>query len=323
MKVSFRISAVLVALMIVLTPFNTRAQGLAEDATILFMKANVLYESQRYDEAVRMYNRILNSDKNFVNAYVMRAKSKYALAAYRGTKDDLMSYIERAGITKEVVHLMMNAEQQLNNLTAAYNYAKVAIEMDPYSPELYRTAGEIAIADGMKNEACEHFAIGSSLGDKRSSDAFAKHCGSYMIKPTTTATASTETKDGEVLSSQTTKEEDIPAVEVVKKETVNRDAKQEINIDESLDIVITNGLGERKVEDQPDIFMISSDSGKITVDICVNNEGKVTEAKINRAESTLDSSSLRSLAMRKARGFMFMPSLSAEQCGTMVFMIKA
>ena len=44
---------------------------LEENSIVLFAKANVLLESGRYDEAVRMYNRILSSDENHTNACLL------------------------------------------------------------------------------------------------------------------------------------------------------------------------------------------------------------------------------------------------------------
>ena len=96
-------------------------------------------------------------------------------------------------------------------------------------------------------------------------------------------------------------------------------AIQEIEIDEGLTLEITNGLGSRKVESQPNIFLLSGDSGVVVIDLCVNSSGKVTMAEFNTDKSTIFRSSLTSLALRKAREFVFMASLNPEQCGSMVY----
>ncbi|MHA2504647.1 MAG: hypothetical protein ACXAE3_17470, partial [Candidatus Kariarchaeaceae archaeon] len=94
---------------------------------------------------------------------------------------------------------------------------------------------------------------------------------------------------------------------------------QVIEIDEGLSLEMTNGLGDRKVEFQPNIFLLSADSGLVVIDLCVNSSGKVTSAEFNTERSTIFRSSLTSLALRKAREFVFMASLNLEQCGTMIY----
>ncbi len=321
--------------------FSLSAQGIDEDKTVLYMKANVLMESERYDEAVRMYNRILKEDDQYSQAYVMRAKAKYNLGAYKGTKMDIMKYIEQAGVNKEIIRIMADTEYKLNNLKAAKNYIETAIELDPFDGDLYYLSGMIAVDDGRKNDACEHFAIGSSLDHPKCSSKFNSECYGYMVKsrggtkppaappaaePEEVASAvdSIETPDlEEVNDIELPEKPKAPEIEVVKEDKVDLNAVQEHKIDEELSVIITNGLGERNIEELPNIFILSSEDGVVAIDLCIDSEGKVFDAQINREKSTIYRSSLTSLAIRKAKEFIFMPSLSAEQCGTLIYKISA
>lgn len=325
-----RIKTVLLLCFFLLTTFMTYSQDIDNDNMVLFMKANVLYESGRYDEAVRMYNRILSADDNYVNAYLMRAKTKYALAAYKGTKMDIMQYIERAGVNKNVLIIMAETEYKLRNLAAAGNYVQSLIEMDPFEGEYYYMSGMIALDDNLKNEACEHFAVASSLGHEQSAQMFNISCSGYSVRKKKDIVED----EGEVASAVDSVvtaetldipplERELPDIEVVNESPVDLTAVQEIRIDDKLNLVITNGLGERYVESKPNIFMISSETGHVTIDICINNEGRVVEAEFNRDRSSIALPSMTSLAIRKAREFIFMPSLKASQCGSMIFNIKA
>jgi len=100
------------------------------------------------------------------------------------------------------------------------------------------------------------------------------------------------------------------------------DAIQEVVIDEDLSVIIGNGLGKRKLDSNPDIFMLSNESGKVVIDICVNNQGKVTSAELNKAQSDILKPGLTSLAIRKSKEFQFFTSFRDEQCGFLIYMIK-
>ena len=100
-------------------------------------------------------------------------------------------------------------------------------------------------------------------------------------------------------------------------------ASQDIVIDESITISINNGLGGRKLNSKPNIFMLSDQDGVVVIDICVDASGRVVEAEFNRDASTIFRSSLTSLSLRKTKQFTFLPSKRKEQCGSLVYRIKA
>ena len=77
---------------------------------------------------------------------------------------------------------MAETEYKMNNLKAAKNYIGTALELDPFDGELYYLSGSIALDDGRKNDACEHFAIGSSLNHAKCSQKFNSECYGYLIR---------------------------------------------------------------------------------------------------------------------------------------------
>jgi len=358
--------------------FGTTAQSLDEDPNVVFMKAQVLFDSERYDEAVVMYNQLLAKDKNFARAYMMRAKSKYFLGAPKGTKKDIMEYIVREGVTKEVVKLMSATELELGNLIAAQNYVNTALEMDPYDAEQNKIAGHVLFILKDKTAACEYWETAANLGDLEASSLMKDKCA-VIIQMREMQNKEKKAKDLEDTTNESDQEKvvvennesaepaensnesDAPEViDIVKKEIpakdrtilvpnpkvqdankeseeilVNKsekskpqfeepdmDAIQEIDIDEELSVVIGNGLGKRKVEDHPDIFMLSTQEGKVVINICVDGTGKVTSAKIDKKKTTLFKTSLTSLALRKSKEFQFYPSFRDQQCGFLIYMIS-
>ncbi len=326
------------------------AQDLENDATVLFMKANVLYQASRYDEAVRMYNRILREDDSFLNAYVMRARAKYDLGAYRGTKQDIMEYIERAGVTKEVVRIMIDTEYRLNNLTAAKNYLRTAIELDRFDADLHYQSAIIAKEEGRRNDACESLSKAISLDHPKASEMFGEDCYDYVEQaPSRRSSQETGDSDGDVIAdngrNRDRKEErrrvpieednrdiftedeptstQVPEEQSQTEQSVDLTSVQEHRVDDNLTLQIGNGLGDRDLEHQPNIFILSTEDGDVVIDVCVDAQGKVVESSFNREESTIFRSSLTSLALRKSREFRFSNANRSEQCGKIVYKIKA
>ncbi len=317
------------------------AQSLEDNVNVVFMKAQVLYDTDRYDEAIRMYNQIINDNEDFAPAYLMRAKAKYELGAYKGTKEDVMEFIFLNGVTKEVIKLMGQTEQQLGNDKAAMNYLNTAIELDPYDAELYLIKGYIFFTQKDKSEACELWEQSAKLGDRRAEALLEEHCALILEmkemraqekEKEEMAKAESEKESTDDLSednsdSKNNAEEDlvVDEKEVDKPviiEAPDRDAIQEVEIDEELSVIIGNGLGERKLDNSPDLLIISDRAGKVVIDVCVDEQGKVMDASINKSLTTLFKTSLTSLALRKSKEFKFYPSFREEQCGYLIYAIK-
>lgn len=357
----------LLALMISSLSQMSYAQ-LEENNMVLFAKANVLMESGRYDEAVRMYNTILKADENHMNALYMRAKAKYELGAFKGTKIDMMKYIEAVGVDKRVLDIMAPTELQLGNLEAAANYANSKLEMDPFDDAMFITAGDIAIEMSDRNNACEHYSIAANLGSSKAKRRISEHCDGYTARKRANTSLEEEkevltaeedkvmideqpdpglekNEDGVVSledivaeaesdpniqvetpttqSERTTFEPEPTEPEPTPEDDIDPNASQSIEIDDMLSISVADGLGDRPVASKPNIFMLSDQDGVVVIDLCVDERGRVTEAVFNRNLSTIYRSSLTSLALRKAKEFVFESKNIDEQCGRLTYHIKS
>ncbi len=342
------------------------SQSLQDDITIVYMKGNVLYDQGRYDEAIRFYNRVLKEDPAHANALYMRAKTKYELGAYKGTKIDALKHIETNGVTKNLIKLMAQTEIKLDHIPAAANYVFTALELDPYDGSMHFLNGQIALEYGNKNEACESYARASILGFSKATREVNKLCGgisdwidipkdveestnhevleevetqksdtSDTHRPPsndtmwTPASIQLPTHQDTVLLDESTdnhKSDETPHNSDTEPNNIPQedlDASQELIIDENLTLVFTNGIGKRKIDRKPNIFLLSNQDGLVVIDICISRTGKVTEAEFNRKSSTLFRTSLTSLALRKIKEFEFMPSLRDEQCGTVIYKIRS
>lgn len=319
-------------------------QSLEDDVNVMFMKAKVLYDAERFDEAVRMYSQILSDNEDFAPAYLMRAKSKFELGAFKGTKQDIIEFITLHGVTKEVIKLMAQTEQQLGNQKAAMNYVTTAIELDPYDSELYLVKGYIHFIQKDKSEACELWSRSAKLGDRRAQALLEEHCAIIMemkeMREKEKQTKRTEEREKEPEVEKEKETDDMVVDETEISEDVDKvpnepkiqkpvlfekpdlDAIQEVEIDEELSVVIGNGLGERKLDSNPDMFIVSDREGKVVINICVDEQGKVVDSSINKKLTTLFKTSLTSLALRKSKEFKFYPSFRDEQCGYLIYVIK-
>jgi len=353
---------VLLSVFIFLSLSQIGQAQLEENSIVLFAKANVLLESGRYDEAVRMYNRILSADENHTNALFGRAQAKFELGAFKGTKNDIMEYIEKIGVDKRVLDIMANTELQLGNLVAAKNYANSALEMDPFDKDMFIIAGDIYLDLSERNDACEHYSLAANLGSSKAKRRINEYCDGFTARKRNNTSLADEEEDnmvkieeeemmeekeGEaqkdddgivsledivreaendptILPPPTTQTQEEPNFKTTPQEdNIDINASQTLEIDDLLSITIEDGLGDRGVESQPNIFMLSDQDGQVVIDLCVDDRGRVTEATFNRGLSTIYRSSLTSLALRKAKEFVFNSRSIDEQCGRLIYHIKA
>ena len=313
------------------------------------MKANVLFDSDRYDEAVRLYNRILKDDPSFSRALFMRGKAKFALGAFKGTKMDILEYIDQRGINEEIVEVMANTEIKLGNDKNALSYFELLTLISPYEGKNFAAAAQLAFGQNDRNKACEYWIKAAKLGDAQGAKYASMRCDynesihlpSKSEQPESKVEAVEDkiqydpsriqvvTNDSVIVEEEIdivadTNQEESDFIDVSVKTTtphVDMEASQEIEIDEELTLVLNSGLGKRQVDNLPNILMLSDKSGKVTIDLCVDGSGKVKSADLNNKLTTIFRSSLSSLAIRKAKEIVFMPSLVDEQCGLLVFNI--
>ena len=318
-----------------MNPIST--QSLEEDNNVLFLKANILYQTSRYDEAIRLYNRILNDQPTFSGALLMRGKSKFALGAFKGTKKDILGYIDQRGISDEIIEIMAETELKLENLANALSYFEILLHLKPFEGKYFAKAGDLALENGNRNKACQYWIKGAKLGDASAAKQASLRCAyDHTIHLPPKRSEETASQDDVLLNDEVMSEDGKfeeadktgevgETGEVSEREETGRTAHvdmnviQEIKIDKELTLKITAGLGERKIEDYPNILMLSDKSGIVAIDICVNSEGKVFRAEISTAQTTIFRTSLSSLAIRKAKELVFIPSLSEEQCGVLIY----
>lgn len=346
MKIVQQISLLLCSLWIISPSFS---QGGTLDGEIGFqyVKAEYLFETNRFDECIQEYNQVILKNPGYKDALVKRATAKYNLAAYKGAKQDVIQFIEINGITAQAAFILGKTENAMGNDVSAIQSISAAIGLADQS-EYYELRATLYEKNGELLKACEDFqeaaALGSALGQQKNKSL----CGGgktktspQVIKPNNPAnTVPTNNEPANDQGNTTVPDTNQPTENESNPTDINSDPyaqgyddptipkeddfAQSVVIDEELSIdIYGQGLGRRSITATPSILIIADESGSVTLDICVNNLGEVTKAEFNVTMSTIAKKSMVNLALRKAKEFVFEKSVYTNQCGYMVFKIKA
>ncbi len=335
-----------------------QAQVLDEETGFVFVKAEYLFETGRYDEAITQYNAVIAKDPKYKNALIKRGLAKYALAAYKGAKMDAIQSIEISGISAEAAGLLGRSFSAMYEPNAAINSLTAAISLDDRNIDYYEWRAGVYESEGQLLKACKDYEAAMNLGSAAAESKAKNLCGisktqannkpkvkvpnqdsaevPEVEKPRETTNPNEIQKD-EVLSdgvqeqteTNTEKTEPTTTIDDSDHPVIDENLPKEDNtvnsfvIDEDLTIEISGQeLGRRVISETPSILILADENGKVTVNICVNKAGTVTKAEFNGSMSSIAKKSLVSLAIRKAKEFEFAPSKYDVQCGIMVFKIK-
>lgn len=356
------------------------SQSIDEEVEFKYIKAKYLLDTERYEDAIKAFTSIIKQDQNYADALIQRAKAKYAMAAYKGTKKDVLLFAESMGMNADALMLLGKADYKMGNSVAAINSLTVASSLIGDDPQIFEFLGNMYDEEGNIDSACNAWRKAAKMGSSKAGISAKKACGDVIEKVKKTKKKKNK-MDSSSLPSKSkvdkpTSTERADEVEVEKKDTrteeqKRRDADDSLNnpregqanekedssknneeeeegedteteeeeldenmpgedntprkieIDEDLTIIIRGqGLGRRKVLDQPNILILADEDGTVAIDICVNKRGKVESAEFNSKLSTIAKKSLVSLSIRKAKDFWFEKNDYKEQCGVILFKIK-
>ena len=361
------------------------SQSIDEEIEFKYIKAKYLLDTERYEDAIKAFTSIIKQDSKYNDVLIQRAKAKYAMAAYKGTKKDVLLFAESSGMNAEALLLLGKADYQLGNSDAAVNSLSVASQILEDDPQIFEFLGNIYEESENLDKACIAWRRAAKMGSSKARISAKKACGNVEDKtktkikktkskieessiPTTNrverptsgekaeekvdtrteqqkrrdaddslsnpkkdTSKSEEDKDNQSNSNPDPEGTDAEESDMDEDESVDDDANMpgedntpnKLIIDEDLTLIIRGqGLGRRKVLDQPNILILSDEDGTVSIDICVNKRGKVESAEFNSKLSTIAKKSLVSLAIRKSKDFWFEKNDFKEQCGVIMFKIK-
>ncbi len=318
----------------------SQAQSIDEELGFIYVKADYLLGTDRYEEAIQEFTKIIAKNPKYKDVLYKRAKAKYAIAAFVGTKKDLLQAIEHVGITPETIELYGKTLKNLDEHDAATITLETAsmINGNAGNGRSTRTSKttkqDKSEGEARSNRSKIEEKLGSILEDllpdDMKKDRETEDTGSSDEGTTTSGSEGgghSDSGNGDYRSDEgqndTSYEKDeADVVQEVEEEEPLDMSVNEIFIDEDVTLEIKNGIGGRKILQQPNILVLSDRSGDVFVDVCVNENGKVVSAEFNKANSTLSTQSLVSLAVRKSKEFWFEKSGRSEVCGAIVFKIS-
>ena len=229
-----------------------QAQEIESEVEFIYIKAKYLHDTERHDDAIREFNRVIKDNPSYENALVYRAASKYALAAYKGAEMDALEYIQLKGITPEVTNILAKAQLALNLNVAARNSLIAAIRLSPNVAEPLELLAQVAFDEDEDDEACEYWSNAARLGSKKAAENLERHC-KHLATPTKKVTVPTVNDD----TTMQEEADDVPVKEndddVISIGTKLEDAKnQTTNVE-------TNDVSESSSETSQDSVIIVSD----------------------------------------------------------------
>ncbi len=367
-----------------------KAQNLEEEVEFNYIKAKYLLDTERYEDAIKSFTKIIDEESEYKDALLLRAQAKYALAAYQGTKKDVLLYVLSSGINERALILLGKVDYKMGNIEAAINSLTIAEEINSDDAQIAEYLGNIFEEKDQLLKACEYWQISAKMGSSKARIKSKKICGEIipeeevMRKPKRSKINDAKFPPSEEKNEETQNQEEIGEMKdestsngdhkddtlnnptrdkilkqnheesqgneeaaqnedsiidistddvksqeedtVIEEEPINLpeedNTPNEIEIDEDLTLVIRGqGLGKRRILDQPNILILSDEDGIVGIDICVNKRGKVETAEFNSKLSTIAKKSLVSLAIRKSKDFWFEKNDYKEQCGVIMFKI--
>lgn len=175
-----------------------------------------------FEDAIKVFNDVIKKDPNMGKAILYRARTKYELGAYKGTKKDCFNYMDRFGIDAEVAGLLGKAEKATENFKPALAYLKVALMFEPEGIEYLMDRAEIFYNLGLDDQACADWNKAAENGSEAAQRKLDRYCKSYLRKKAKeeataqeNANASNDNSSdnaGETTKTTTTEVEDIPVV---------------------------------------------------------------------------------------------------------------
>ena len=153
------------------------AQNLEDEVEFLYIKAKYLYDTDRHEDAVNSFNKVIQKDANHQDALVLRGASKFSLAAYQGAMKDFNKSIEERGVTKDVVGWIALTHYKMNNMDLAVNTLETALLVDPKNRTLWNLQGDIAQDNNERLKACDSWEKAAALGDTKADRKLEQNCG--------------------------------------------------------------------------------------------------------------------------------------------------
>lgn len=141
-----------------------------------YNNGNLKMKSNNFKMAIQDYNKAIELNPKYTNAYKDRALSKSYLGDYYGAIRDYDRIIELNPEDDEAYNDRGNSKAQLENYKEAIQDYNKAAELNPKRASIYMGRGFSKLLLNDKKGACMDWSKAGELGDMRAYDMINKHC---------------------------------------------------------------------------------------------------------------------------------------------------
>ncbi len=150
-----------------------------------YLKAgNTKYELKDYKGAIKYYNKAIELNPNYADAYLHRGVAKRKTIefikkhprGYKGIIQDYNKAIELNPNYAMAYSYRGDAKSNLQDYRGAIQDLNKAIELDPNLAEAYYNRGIAKIKSGQKDDGCLDFSEASELGLSEANGAIKQYC---------------------------------------------------------------------------------------------------------------------------------------------------
>ena len=153
------------------------SQSIDEEIEFKYIKAKYLLDTERYEDAIKAFTSIIKQDPTYADVLIQRAKAKYAMAAYKGTKKDVLLFAESMGMNADALMLLGKADYKLGNSKAAINSLTVASELNGDDAQIFEFLGNMYEEDDNIDNACIAWRKAAKMGSSKARISAKKACG--------------------------------------------------------------------------------------------------------------------------------------------------
>lgn len=142
------------------------SSGFAQDADVLFGKAENLFANGDYQNAAELYSKVLAGDPENMNAYLRRGFCNSVLKKYDAAIADFSQVIEKHSDHPFAYISRGSAYNKTEDFKSALNDFDHALSIDPENQEAYNNRGWAKNGMGLFKEACADWKKSKQLGNE-------------------------------------------------------------------------------------------------------------------------------------------------------------
>ena len=162
--------------------FNKAIEQDDQYAQAYFMRGSIKENFEDRHGAMQDYNRAIELNKSYSEAYFARGNVKYILQDYYGAIDDFSKVIELDDNNVKAYLKRGEAKQQLEAYEDAINDCSRIIEINNKDVDAYFLRGILRIEYGQLEKGCLDLSKAGEMGDLKAYELIRERCNQSYIK---------------------------------------------------------------------------------------------------------------------------------------------